>query len=178
MEIIEDPTERIKENITHEAVHKSNEKNIMLYAITSAFYAILTATTGLLAGYYSNEAMIEQIKASDQWAYYQSKSIKMNIAESKLEILKSLKLKTDESTLHKVENYKLELASISSDAKEKESNSKLFLKKHVQFAKSVTLFQVAIGMTAFAILTRKRIFWYISMAFAFGGLYFFGLGLF
>ena len=65
MEMIEDHTESGKEHINHQAMHKSNEKNIMLYAITSAFYAIFAATAALLAGYHSNEAMIEQMKSSE-----------------------------------------------------------------------------------------------------------------
>ena len=36
----------------------------------------LAAIAALLAGHAANEALLEQIKASDQWSYYQSKSIK------------------------------------------------------------------------------------------------------
>ena len=177
MEMIEDQTESLKEHITHAATHKIQEKSIMLYAITSAFYAIFAATTALLAGFHSNEAMIEQIKASDQWAYYQAKSIKMNIAESKTELQKSLKVRADKNTLNKIESYKTEIAAISEKAKEIELKSESHLKKHVSFSRSVTLFQIAIGMTAFAILIKRRSFWYISMAFALGGLFFFSCGL-
>ena len=178
MEMIEDHTENVRERITHEAVHKSNEKNIMTYAITSAFYAIFAATAALLAGFHSNEAMIEQMKSSDQWAFYQAKSIKMNIAESKLDLFKSLKLKADKNTQNKIETYKIELVAISEKAKEKEAVSDLHLKKHISYSRNVTLFQVAIGMTAFAILIKKRSFWYLSMVFAFVGLIFLGVGLF
>jgi hypothetical protein len=176
MEMIEDQTENVKEHITHAVTHKFQEKNVMLYAITSAFYAIFAATTSLLAGYYSNEAMIEQMKSTDQWSYYQAKSIKMNIAESKIELQKSLKVRTDKNTLNKIENYKTEIAAISEKAKEKEVLSEAYLKKHVSFSRSVTLFQIAIGMTAFAILIKRRSFWYISMTFALGGMYFLGSG--
>jgi Domain of unknown function (DUF4337) len=177
MEMIEDQTENVKEHISHAATHKFQEKNVMLYAITSAFYAIFAATTALLAGYHSNEAMIEQMRSSDQWAYYQAKSIKMNIAESKIELQKSLKVRADKNTLNKIENYKSEIAIISEKAKEKESLSEGHLKKHVSFSRCVTLFQIAIGMTAFAILIKRRSFWYISIAFALGGLFFLGSGL-
>lgn len=176
MEMIEDQTENVKEHITHVAAHKSQEKNVMLYAITSAFYAIFAATTALLAGYHSNEAMIEQMKSSDQWAYYQAKSIKMNIIESKIELQKSLRIKPDKNALNKVDNYRSEIVSISEKAKEEELLSAMHLKKHVSFSRSVTLFQIAIGMTAFAILIKKRNFWYVSMIFAFFGLFFLGNG--
>src|SRR4029079_10155799 len=49
-------------------------------AISTALIAVLAAITSLLAGHHSNEALIEQIKASDQWAFYQAKGIKADVA--------------------------------------------------------------------------------------------------
>lgn len=171
MESPEDHTETVKEHIRHEAMHKSNEKQIMTYAITSAIYAIFAATASLLAGYHSNESIVEQMKSSDQWSYYQAKSIKMNVAETKLEILKAINPHfSDEKILNKIESYKNEIKEISQIAKEKEVLSEQHLLKHISFSRSVTLFQVAIGMTAFAILIKRKRFWYLSIGFGFVGL--------
>lgn len=176
MEMLEDQTEHLKEHINHEVRHSAKENNIMLYAITSAFYAIFSAISALFAGHYSNEAMIEQIKASDQWSYYQAKSIKLSVTESKIELQKSLKVKIDKETLSKIERYKSEITSISAIAKEKEELSKMYLQKHLSFAKSVTMFQIAIVMTAFAILIKRKNFWYMSLLFAMIGIIFLTYG--
>lgn len=177
METAEDHTESIKERIQHEAMHKSNEKKIMTYAITSAIYAIIAASSSLLASYHSNESMVEQMKSSDQWAFYQAKSIKLNIAETKLDLLNALKSPVDDKKiLNKIESYKSELTEISKVAKEKEEISELHLKKHLSFSRSVTLFQVAIGMTAFAILIRRKSFWHLSLIFALFGMGFLLIG--
>ncbi len=99
MEEIEIPTEHLHEQINE---HAGEEKRWTLYlAISTAFMAVFAAIAGLIAGHYSNEALIEQIKASDQWAYYQAKGIKAEIAE-----LNAVK---DTATINK---YKIEQASI------------------------------------------------------------------
>jgi hypothetical protein len=78
MEEQEVPTEGLSETINEKA---EKEKDWSFYiAISTALIAVLAAITSLLAGHHSNEALIEQIKASDQWAFYQAKGIKAEVA--------------------------------------------------------------------------------------------------
>ncbi|MDP9040624.1 MAG: DUF4337 domain-containing protein, partial [Bacteroidota bacterium] len=82
MEEIEVPTEHLHETIEEEvedAVKKNERKGGMAIAISTALMAVFAAMASLLAGHHSDEAVIEQIKASDQWAYYQAKGIKEEI---------------------------------------------------------------------------------------------------
>ena len=73
-EEMEVPTEHLHESI-HEAVEKSNSRWVMMVALTAALLAVLAALASLLASYHVNESMIEQLKASDQWSYYQLEAI-------------------------------------------------------------------------------------------------------
>jgi SRSO17 transposase len=168
MEEIEVPTEHLHETIqekAEEAIEKLEGKSWSLYvAISTALMAVFAAISGLLAGHHSNEALIEQIKASDQWAYYQAKGIKAEI--------KSAQLNTVE-----VQRYKKEQEEIKKQAEEFQQNSNFHLAKHIQLAKAVTLFQVAIAISAIAILTRKKFLWWLSMIIAVAGIYFFLMGL-
>jgi hypothetical protein len=68
MEEIEVPTEHLQEQL-NETTRDSEEKWILKVALTAAILAVFAAITALLAGHYANEAMIEQLQASDQWAY-------------------------------------------------------------------------------------------------------------
>lgn len=78
MEEQEVPTEGLSEKINEQA---EKEKDWSFYiAISTALIAVLAAISSLLAGHHSNEALIEQIKASDQWAFYQAKGIKADVA--------------------------------------------------------------------------------------------------
>jgi hypothetical protein len=175
MEEIEVPTEHLHEHMEHHA-EESKEKWVLGVALTSAFLAALAAVSSLMAGFHANEAMIERIKSSDQWSYYQAKGIKSAVLSSKLELLTSLKKSVSEEDKRKIEQYKDDQDKISEEAKKNEESSEDHLKHHETLAHSVTLFQVAIAVGAIAALTRRKIFWFVSMGFGAIGLVFFTLG--
>ncbi len=172
MEEIEVPTEHLHEHMEHSAEH-SNEGWIMGVALSSAILAVFAAVTALLAGGHANEAMINRIKASDQWAYYQAKGVKAAVLSSKIETLKALHHSIKKDDEKKVEQYKEDQDKISEDAKKFEEESEGHLNRHESLAHAVTLFQVAIAVGAISALTRRKIFWFISMGFGGVGLVFF-----
>ena len=167
---MEEPVEKIQEDI-HERAHEELEHHSphaglsSKVALTSAILAVFAAISALLAGHHSNEAMIEQIKASDHWSYYQAKGIKASILSAKSELLTELGKPKDEKTEAKLEAYKKDQEEISEKAKERETESTKHLAIHQVFARAVTLFQVAITIAAISILTHRRRFWFVSLAF-------------
>lgn len=177
MEEIEVPTEHLHEHMEHRA-EESKEKWIMGVALTSAFLAALAAVSSLMAGFHANEAMIQRIKSSDQWSFYQAKGIKSAVLSTKIELLKGFKKSVSEQDEKKIEQYKEDQDKISEDAKKFEEDSEDHLKHHETLAHSVTLFQVAIAVGAIAALTRRKMFWFVSMGFGAIGLVFFVMGLF
>jgi hypothetical protein len=168
MDEIEIPTEHLHETIQEKVKEQRESGWFMLVAISTALMAVFAAIAGLMAGHHSNEALIEQIKASDQWAYYQAKGIKAEI--------KALEAKAGIAEAGSSEKYKKEQEEISEKAKDAETTSKFHLDKHVQLAKAVTLFQIAIAISAISILTRKKWLWIGSIFIASAGLLFFILG--
>ena len=165
MEEIEVPTEHLHETI-HEKVKETGESGWFKFvAISTAFMAVFAAISGLMAGHYSNEALIEQIKASDQWSYYQAKGIKGEI--------KALQLKAGMIDPIIVSKYKVEQEEIKKVAEEAEKKSKFHLDKHLILARAVTLFQIAIAISAISILTKIKSLWYGSMAITIIGIGFF-----
>jgi uncharacterized protein DUF4337 len=172
MEEIEVPTEQLHEEMSEHASH-SKEKWISQVALSSALIAVFAAISALLAGHHSNEAMIEQIKASDQWSYYQAKGIKSSLLNAKIEILSELGKTSKEADHHKAEEYKKEQQEINKEATEKQEASEHHLKVHSVYATSVTFFQVAIATSAISVLMRRRRFWFLSLAFGTLGIGFF-----
>jgi Domain of unknown function (DUF4337) len=167
MEEIEIPTEHLHETIGEKA--KEHETGWSMYvAISTAVVAVLAALAGLMAGHHSNEALIEQIKASDQWAYYQAKGIKAEI--------KALTVNGN-ADMAAAGKYKKEQEAIKEIADEHEKSSEAHLSHHVLLARSVTLFQVAIAVSAIAILTRKKLLWFTGLLFSATGIVFFVLGI-
>ena len=55
-------------------------------ALSTAILAVLAAIAGLLSGQHVNEVMMNQIEASDQWNYYQAKSIKASVLDAKMSL--------------------------------------------------------------------------------------------
>ena len=171
MDEIEVPTEHLHEAIHEKAEEAAREKGSrwnMYVAISTAMIAVFAAIAGLMAGHHSNEALIEQIKSSDQWAYYQAKGIKAEI--------KGLAV-NDPTAATAIAKYKKEQEEIKKTAEEEVQLSGFHLTRHVLLAKSVTLFQIAIAISAIAILTRKKILWYAGLLFSAVAFYYFITGL-
>ena len=162
MEEIEVSTEHLTEQINEKAeeLYEKKERWTLGVAISTAVMAVLAAIAGLLAGHYSNEALIQQIKSSDQWAFYQAKSIKAEIRA----------LQADNGNKKTNEQIKKEEEAIKFKAEEAEKLSEFYLQKHVVLARSVTLLQISIAISAIAILTRKRFMWLIAIGIALCGL--------
>jgi hypothetical protein len=162
MEEIEVPLEQTQEHVQHHALHDGGSSRLInLGAVLSAILAVFAAICALLAGHYSNEAMIEQIKSSDQWSYYQAKGIKSALQEFRLE-MNGTDEKKAETIKSKIEKYKEEQEKISEDAKEKEEASQKLLRYHERLAMAVTFFQVAIAVIAIGVLTRKKFFFFMG----------------
>ncbi|QDK39218.1 DUF4337 domain-containing protein [Bdellovibrio sp. NC01] len=167
MEEIEVPLEQTQEHLQHAAHHSHDGGGggfslINLGAVMSAILAVFAAICALLAGHYSNEAMIEQIKSSDQWSYYQAKGIKGALQEFRLEMNTTQGEEKIEKIKERIEKYKKDQEEIQEVAKEKEEASEKLLKWHERLAMAVTFFQVAIAVIAIGVLTRKKFFFYMG----------------
>ncbi len=177
MEEVEVPIEGLTEEIHHQAEH-ARENWISQVALSSALIAGFAAVTAMLANHYANEAMIEQIQASDQWGYYQAKGLKASVLASKLEILGALHQGVSAQDQERVERYKDEQNEVSEKASKLEEESESHLRKHVVLSRGVTLFQLAIAIAAIAVLTRLRRFWYLGLLFGAVGVGFLAQGVF
>src|SRR3984957_15874126 len=116
MEEIEVPTEHLHEEIQEKA-EEQKESWTLLVALSTALMAVLAGGAGLLAGHHANEALIERVKASDDWNLYQSKSIKQEIAVNTDLIMHS----QDHNAA--IAKYDKDKADAMKDAKEAEHES-------------------------------------------------------
>ena len=176
MEELEDPTERLKE--TMEAAEEKKERWTLYVALSTAIIAVLAAIAGLYGNHHANEAMLEQLKASDKWAYYQSISIKSEIATSTAQVYAALDKPLPKGMDEKMKGYEKDKATIKEDAETEEKSSEAHMREHIVLSRSVTIFQVAIAISAIAILTRKKLMWYVSMLLAALGCVFLVMGFF
>ncbi|PYK31638.1 MAG: hypothetical protein DME57_02980 [Verrucomicrobia bacterium] len=172
MEEAEVPLENLHEEIHHHAAH-SGETWISWVALSTAILAVLAAIAGLLSGKHANEAMMSQIEASDQWSYYQAKSIKASVLDAKIGLAST----PNEADAQKRDRYEKEQEEIKAEAEHKQSEAKSNFHQHEILARGVTMFQIAIAIAAISALTKKRRFWLVSLLFGIAGAVFLALGL-
>ena len=168
----------------------------MMLALSTAFMAVLAAFAGLLAGHHANEALVERMKASDQWNFYQAKNLKQEIAVNTDIILQAVgagrvgqtaissgKTSTEPAATAPADHskdiarYEKEKAEIKKEAEEDEAVSEAHLAKHVPLARAVTAFQVAIAISAIAVLTRRKNLWYAGLGLTAIGVFFLIVGI-
>ncbi len=166
----------------HAVEHAGNKPGLgQQVAIFTAVLATVGAIVSFFGGdtqnkalLFKNEAVLERAEASDQWNFYQAKSMKQNLAEL------AAGISTDAA---KVEFYKSEVARYSKEkkeievkAREHEAKSKKFndmsghaLHPHHYLAISMTLLQIAIALASITVLTQKRWLLYGAGLSAFAG---------
>jgi hypothetical protein len=163
------PHDHAVEHASHGGGHGEGEGDsfVSRIAVTTAILSTLGALGGYEAGHtqnaallFKNEAAIQKTAASNQWNYYQAKSNKQNLAELSVTLTRG-----DERDRFKqeIERYKKEKVEIKADAekleaaaKEADKKSEMEMHVHGRWALSTTLLQVAIALSAIALLTRKK----------------------
>jgi Domain of unknown function (DUF4337) len=165
-EEIEVPTEHLHETLHEKAEGHGGDEGppwVGKVALSAAILAVLAAVAALSAGHHANEAMLEQMQATDNWAYFQAKGIKGALVETKIELLNALSKEPVEAERKRIDKYKEEQKEIEDKAHEQERSSADHMRRHVIFARSVTSFQIAIAMSAIAVLSRKKLLWYAGL---------------
>jgi hypothetical protein len=161
-EEIEVPTEQLHETLKEEAEHGTPW--IGKAALSSALIAVAAAIASLLAGHHANEAMLEQMQATDAWAFYQAKGIKAAVLDSKLQLLGALDKPVAAEERSRLEGYEAEQKKIEEHGHELEASSRRHMEHHTGLARSVTVFQIAIALAAISVLVRRRRLWFASVA--------------
>jgi hypothetical protein len=134
-------------------------------ALSAACFAVIAAIASLKSGRCANEALLKQSQATDQWAYYQAKGNKAATRLAEAEILTELHADaTRVATIRgDVDRHLRDQEEIKAEAQRLEKESKEDLTRHEWFASTVTLLQVAIGLSAIGALVESRKVWLASL---------------
>jgi hypothetical protein len=153
--------------LEHAAEHGSTDRFSGRIAVTTA----IVATIGALFSYQGgatqanaqlakNDAAIRKTEASNQWNYYQAKSNKQNLSELAVALVPPDR---QENYRSETARYKGEKAEIQKTAERLEQESKDFdarsdalMHEHHRWAQATTFLQIAIALSAIALLTRRR----------------------
>jgi hypothetical protein len=140
----------------------------VMTAILASIGAILSYQSGNsenLALYYKNEAAIHKTEAANQWAYYQAKGEKQNLAELGAS-LAALAPNAAEAQRHfaaDADRYRQQKDPIRAKAEALEKqvqaddeHAEELLHGHHRWAQATTLIQISIALTAITLLTRRK----------------------
>lgn len=147
-------------------------------SLTLVCLAVLTAIATLKGGGFTtrtlkelNEATFQQAHASDQWAFFQAKSIKQNLYEIEGDLMpKDADAKAAEKVKSKVEKYGKEKDEIMKDAKahEKKRDAARAAADEVarlgrEMGMAITFFQISVALGGICLITKKKWLWYASL---------------
>lgn len=153
----------------HAVEHEGHKRGLgQQVAIFTAVLATVGAIVSFFGGdtqnkalLFKNEAVLERAEASDQWNFYQAKSMKQNLAELAAAI--NTDPKKVEFYQGEAKRYSAEKKEIEKDARKHEAASKKYnemsekaLHPHHYLAISMTLLQIAIALASITVLTQKR----------------------
>jgi hypothetical protein len=167
---------------------EKKDKWLNYLALSSVILAVCATLSTFRGGSYSTRTVLSQTKASDQWAFYQAKSVKGNLYEIQKEeheveramlgnkispeAAKEFQLKDEEYT-QRIDRYNTEKAQIEKDAKNFEDIRDHSLEHSQAFGMAVIFLQIAILLSSIAALMKKKPVWLIGLiSGAFGILYF------
>lgn len=179
MERPEVPLEAAQEHIHHHARHAPEERRWILgVALSTAVVAALAAVASFQAGHLLNEALLDQLHSNEKWAYYQTRGIKATVLTTKIDLLTALDKPVSEQDRADATRFNTDIDKIKDDARELGKSSAHHLERHELLSSAVTMYQVCIAVAAVSVLTSRRWFWFVSLAFAVGGIVYTVMGLF
>jgi Domain of unknown function (DUF4337) len=156
-------------------------------ALSTAIMAVLAALTTLYMGKYSSRAIMTQGQESDQWAFYQSKSIKehaFEISRTQLELQmqaqQGLNAEASEAYRTTVARYEKEIKRYEDERKKIKSDAEGLAKRKLNaqemggnFAYALIFLQIALMLSSISSLTKRKYLWYLALAANIGWLFFF-----
>lgn len=155
-------------------------------ARTTAVLAVLAAVS---SGQYANQfsrTILAQAEASDQWSYYQAKSIKRHIVAGQVELLRALattapqaqgaldKLQADDSA--SVKKYEAELLEAKAKAQKIEADKRLHQQQGNWFQGAFIILQAGVVLCTIAASSRRKEMWALAIVLGVAGLAVVGYG--
>ena len=157
--------EELQEHAEH--AHGPFDKRV---AGSMAIIAAGLAVVSVLGHYFTTEELMAQQKASDQWSYYQAKSIRRYESGSFADILAAVRAPDA------AQKYKSNVAKYESDMKEiSEKATDLERERDLQHHRALRLdigevfLEIAIVLASLAILSKRSYLWWVGLVSGAGG---------
>ncbi len=156
-------------------------------SLSVVFIAVIAAIAAQWGGKYSsrvltqlNNATFFQTQASDQWAYYQAKSIKLNAYEIGQRQLARSAGPADAEVAKLIEDYREKVATYKKEQKDIEARAHEFEEKRDDARRvagvasgkggkmglAISSFSVAVALASICMVTKRKPLWFVALVFA------------
>jgi hypothetical protein len=154
----------VDEELSEHAEH-AKEPFDKKVAVTMAIIAAMLAMVTVLGHLLSNEELLAQQKASDQWSYSQSKDIRRYDSEIAADVLKANHADADRVKHYadNAEKYGKDKEQIQDKANEYVAESDLHGRQALRLETSEVFLEIAIVFASLAILAKRSFIWWMSM---------------
>jgi|HubBroStandDraft_2_1064218.scaffolds.fasta_scaffold190643_2 hypothetical protein len=156
----------LEEELSEHAEHAKApfEKKV---AASMAVIAAALAVVSVMGQLYANEELLSQEKASDQWSYYQAKSIRRYESNVARDLFKNMTgegaAKGVETYTKNGERYDEESKEIQKKATELEAESDLKGRQALRLHIGEIFLEIGIVFATLAILTKRPLIWWASI---------------
>jgi phage-related protein len=137
--------------------------------------AVITAYGSLKAGGYGSRVLLNQAKASDEWAFFQAKSIKRSLAEMEG---RTGPAEVQAEAKKRAENYQREQDEIQAKARAFEADRDEAAKHGAPLGTGIAALQIAIALASVCMITKRKSMWAAAGTLGLGGLGYVAYGLF
>jgi hypothetical protein len=152
------------------AEHGRENPSLAPISVTMAILAVCVAVVSLMGHRSHTEELLMQNRATDQWAYFQAKNIRLHNYDMGLDMLPLIDFKDKEQAGKVQEKYKAQVdrytkeqSEIEEKAKDFEAESARAQRKADRFDLGEVFLEIALVISSLALLSRKLIFWYLGM---------------
>jgi hypothetical protein len=155
------------------AEHGAHDPSMAPVSLTMAILAVALAIVSLLGHRAHTDEMVLQTQASDRWAYYQAKNIRMHEDEV-MEDMASVMVATDTQKAAQLrdkykteaDRYSTDKAGIQTQAQDLQNQAERESRRGDRFDLGEVFLEIALVVTSITLLTRRRLFWYSGLIFS------------
>ena len=142
-------------------------------SLSVVIIAVLAAIATQWGGKYGSRTQLSQAQASDQWSFYQAKSIKQQLAETTLgQLIRSGNTNDTESasaitklSVH-LARYDKEKAEIKAIAEGLEKTRDDASRRSGRMGLAISYFTVAIATASICLVTKRKPLWFLALILA------------
>jgi hypothetical protein len=168
-----DELQELREN----AEKGRENQSLAAVSLTMAVVAVCVAIVSLLGHRAHTEEVVQQAKASDQWAYYQAKNIRehedvlfADMAGVMASADAAAAAKVREKYGQEAERYKHDKEEIQEKARELDREVATETRRADRYDLAEVFLEIGLVITSITLLSGKRIFWHLGIVLTVVGL--------